>query len=406
MSLLQMSISAGLLIAVIAVIRMVALNRLPKTMFLALWGVVLLRLLVPAAIPIALPINANIAVISIAETVAPTVSVSSEIADSIQSQSRYIAAVIWAVGMVFAFIFFAVIYIKNHKKLRFATRLNHNKFLTDWLSDNKLRRPITIMVSDRINTPLAVGIFRHKIILPRSMDMENTQLLNYVLSHEYHHIKRFDALWKLLLVFALCVHWFNPLVWVMFVLVNRDLELTCDETVIRRYGIGTRTDYAYTLIHLAETQKNFTPLYNGFNKNATEERIISIMKTKKKSLASVLVACMFTAVLTACGMVSFSAAEASMESEFLPEVLATVEYGVVAASIKPPSNQYYAAAYVDQTFELSANIVVNDTGGSAIIVNIQSDNMVTSGQIILEGRLAVLEQDSYTIEILPLRTTP
>jgi hypothetical protein len=140
--------------------------------------------------------------------------------------------------------------------------------------------------------------------------MSDKQLLNYVLTHEYYHIKRFDSLWKLLFVFALCVHWFNPMAWVMFVLVNRDLELTCDEMVIRRFGTEIKTAYAYSLIGMAEQRSRFTILYNGFSKNAAEERIISIMKTKKLSFISVISAIVLVFVLTA-GAMATSAANAA-----------------------------------------------------------------------------------------------
>ena len=96
--------------------------------------------------------------------------------------------------------------------------------------------------------------------------------------HEYVHIQRWDALWKLLFALALCIHWFNPLVWLMFVLANRDLELTCDERVIRHFGAGTKQNYAHSLIRMAEQRSKFAPLYSGFSKHVAAERIESIMK--------------------------------------------------------------------------------------------------------------------------------
>jgi hypothetical protein len=83
----------------------------------------------------------------------------------------------------------------------------------------------------------------------------------------------------------------------MFILANRDLELSCDEMVINRFGAETRTAYAYTIIGMAEQRNKFTPLYNGFSKNATEERIVSIMKVKKTSLVSLISACFMVSVL-------------------------------------------------------------------------------------------------------------
>jgi hypothetical protein len=179
--------------------------------------------------------------------------------------------------------------------------------LNDWIENHKLLRPISIMQSDRIKTPIAVGIIKPRIILPKSMNMDDKQLLSYVLAHEYYHIKRYDAVWKLLSAFVLCIHWFNPMVCVMFVLVNRDLELTCDERVIRHFGTKIKTAYAYSLIDMEEKQKKFTPLYNGFSKNAAEERIVSIMKIKRHSVLTIVIA----ALLVAGATTAFAAATAS-----------------------------------------------------------------------------------------------
>ena len=319
MSILQMSIIAGALVTAVVLIRAVALNRLPKKMFLVLWGVVLVRLLVPVAIPINIDIGNN-AIGSIAEWVLPNSSAyllvgnvtpnpamdfsgipgiaTEQTAETPQGAVFWIApTIIWLVGMVAAFIFFAVIFIKNHRTLRFATLIKDNDFLYKWLAEHRHIRPIAIMQSDRITSPFAIGVIKPRIILPKSMDMNDRQLLDYVLAHEYFHIKRFDAFWKMLLLLAVCVHWFNPFVWVMFVLANRDLELTCDEAVIRRFGATTKKAYAYMLISMAKQKGKFAPLYSGFSKNAVQERIVSIMKVKKSSVISVALAVVLVAML-------------------------------------------------------------------------------------------------------------
>jgi len=92
------------------------------------------------------------------------------------------------------------------------------------------------------------------------------------------------------LIAVLCVHWFNPLVWAMYILANRDIELSCDEAVVRLFGENTRAAYARTLISMEETRSGLTPLCNNFNKNAIEERITAIMKMKKTSMFSLVLA--------------------------------------------------------------------------------------------------------------------
>ncbi len=123
------------------------------------------------------------------------------------------------------------------------------------------------------------------------------------MAHEYVHIRRFDSITKLVLIAALCVHWFNPFVWVMYVLANRDIELSCDEAVVRLFGETTKAAYARVLISMEETRSGLNPLCNNFSKNAIEERVTAIMKIKKSSifslvLASALVVCVTTAFAT------------------------------------------------------------------------------------------------------------
>jgi beta-lactamase regulating signal transducer with metallopeptidase domain len=225
MNILQMSITAGLLIIAVIIIRAVALNKLPKKMFLVLWGVAVFRLLVPVSIP--LPFN----VPSIYDVLFPATVEQPVIENPLNTGTTFpiimpeavgqvpettqpfsIATTIWLLGMLAAFIFFAVVYFKNHRELRFAILIRDNDYLNKWLTEHKTKRSLSILQSDRITTPIAVGIFNPRIILPSSMALDDTQLLDYVLAHEYYHIKRHDALLKILFAFTLCVHWFNPLV--------------------------------------------------------------------------------------------------------------------------------------------------------------------------------------------------
>ena len=383
MSITQMSISAGLLVIAIVLIRAVALNRLPKTMFLALWGVALCRLLIPVSIPLGmgvynpvgelvkrispdktsltlhipptaenvLPVNEQAAIAAAAAGTTQTVEAEPE-----QTFNMSPRTIIWLVGMFAVFALLTVIYLKTHRKLRFALPIRDNDFLNGWLKDHRLLRPIAIMQSDRITVPAAVGLLKPRIVLPKYMDMSDKQLLSYVLAHEYCHIKRFDALWKLLLGIALCVHWFNPLVWIIFILANRDMELTCDEMVLRRFGAKTKTDYAYSIIGMFEQRSGFALLHSGFSKNAVEERIESIMKMKKASFVSVFSAFVVVSALTA-GVLTVSASSTA-ESEAEAENLAW-EYRPKPKAKPIPSN------YVDSA-DYQANITAVEAQGIAL----------------------------------------
>ena len=114
----------------------------------------------------------------------------------------------------------------------------------------------------RISSPLTFGVLRPVILVPKKTDWTDETALRYVLEHEFVHIQRFDVLSKLLLIAAVCVHRFNPLVWVMYVLANRDLELSCDETVLRRFGGDVRAAYARVLIRM-EAARSGTAVETG-----------------------------------------------------------------------------------------------------------------------------------------------
>ena len=97
---------------------------------------------------------------------------------------------------------------------------------------------------------LTYGVFHPVILMPKQTDWKNINQLRYIFSHEYVHIYRFDTIAKLIATYALCIHWFNPLVWVMYILFNRDIELACDESVIRQFGDKSKSAYSLMLISI------------------------------------------------------------------------------------------------------------------------------------------------------------
>lgn len=165
-----------------------------------------------------------------------------------------------------------------------------NEFVRQWLAEHPLRRKITIRQSGAVRSPLTFGILHPVILMPKKTNWEDGDALRYVLAHEFVHIRRFDAVTKLLLTVAVCLHWFNPLVWTMYTLANRDIELSCDEAVIRQFGRDTRAAYAMTLIRMEEVNSGFAPLGSYFSKNPMEERITAIMKMKKTTLTTLALA--------------------------------------------------------------------------------------------------------------------
>ena len=372
MSLVQMSLSAALMIVAIIILRALTIERFPKKTFLVLWWIALLRLLIPFSIPSVMSIYSWISpdvpkavhqeVQEITEsqsTSEPVLEIPSEVLQNASPQEDAVSAVpeqtrsevvknstqfemtpildtdieyvevkpsksfseiffdmlpvIWGIGIGVIAAFFGINYWKGVREFRMSLPVE-NEFVDEWLSSHQLRRNITIRQYDCIHTPLTYGIFRPVILLPKESLKQPPSTLNFILTHEWVHIRRFDCVTKILLTAALCIHWMNPLVWVMYLLFNRDIELSCDETVLHLLGRNRRSDYALALIDMEEQKSGFASFASGFGRNAIEERIRAIMKMKKASLITILAA----VVVVACVSILFatSAKNNPIDTEF------------------------------------------------------------------------------------------
>ncbi|OUQ28487.1 hypothetical protein B5E77_01650 [Lachnoclostridium sp. An131] len=317
MSLIQMSFSGAVMILVIFAVRTAAINGLPKKLFILLWELVLLRLLVPFSIP---------SVISVYTFLERGLDAGNSPAQALQVPAAYLipqAAVegtggssgaqllqesvpgtpeapvwliLWLVGASACAIFFLVSYLRCYREFRTSLPV-HSEMAVRWLKRHPLRRTVRVRQSDRISAPLTYGVLKPVILLPKEMDLTESRQLEYILLHEYIHIRRLDSVRKMVMVSALCVHWFNPFVWLMYILFNRDMELACDESVVRKSGTTSRRDYAKTLISMEEKKSMALPLCNSFSQNAVRERITAIMKTKKVTIGIGIVCVLILAVV-------------------------------------------------------------------------------------------------------------
>ena len=314
MSLFQMSVAGGVLILFIVVIRALAIHRLPKTTFLALWMIAALRLLLPFSIPLTFNIHIGLDVFSdvvqelpsgnIASTLPGDSPPSYDIGTAVPSPvTEHISTfeILWLVGVLLLAIYFSISYFRSMRKFRMSIPDN-TPYIQNWLTAHQISRPLAVRSSDLISSPLTYGILHPVILLPKKLDRNDQVALKYVLTHEYVHIRRFDAITKILFAAVLCIHWFNPLVWVMYVLANRDIELSCDAWVIRMMGEKNRSSYALMLIKMEEKRSGMSALYSHFGKNAISERIEAIMKFKKTSI----LACAFALVLVVGATTAFA----------------------------------------------------------------------------------------------------
>ena len=339
MSLFQMSVAGGVLILFIVVIRALAIHRLPKTTFLALWMIAALRLLLPFSIPLPFNIHIGLDVFSdvvqelpsgnIASTLPGDSPPSYDIGTAVPSPAtEHISTfeILWLVGVLLLAIYFSISYFRSMRKFRMSIPDN-TPYIREWLTTHQITRSIEARSSDLISSPLTYGILHPVILLPKKLDRNDQAALKYVLTHEYVHIRRFDAITKILFAAVLCIHWFNPLVWVMYVLANRDMELSCDAWVIRMMGAKNRSSYALMLIKMEEKRSGMSALYSHFGKNAISERIEAIMKFKKTSI----LACTLALALIAGATTAFAAARTDDNMELMGLGFSTAEVGDMEA---------------------------------------------------------------------------
>ncbi len=292
MTLFEMSAAGAVLVGVTVLVRALILHRLPKGTLLLLWWLALARFLLPFSLPS--PVSAYTllgeasAVVSQTETAVFT-GVPAPLPEALPAVAEEptpvhapvpVLPLVWAAGAVGCALFFAVTAARCGKAFRSALPVERRE-VRDWLAAHPLRRRVQVRSSDRISAPLTYGLLRPVILLPENFAFQDGRLTGYVLTHEWVHIRRLDSLTKRLIIAAACLHWWNPMVWVLYVLFNRDLELSCDETVVRLHGAGTRADYARALIRMEEYKNGPAPFCSSFNRNAMEERILAIMKMKK-----------------------------------------------------------------------------------------------------------------------------
>ena len=177
---------------------------------------------------------------------------------------------IWLIGMAFMSSYFVASYIVLKRKLRFATRLRNN-----------------IFESEQVDSPFVFGIFCPKIYLPYNMAAKDRL---YILRHENYHIKRKDYIVKWFAFMLLAVYWFHPLVWAAYILMNRDMELSCDEYVLRDSAACARKEYSALILSFARQRGSFPSAALAFGKGNARKRIKNVLQYKKKTAFSVTVA--------------------------------------------------------------------------------------------------------------------
>lgn len=293
-----MSFTAGFVIVFVLIARLF-LKKSPKILSYALWGVVLFRLVFPfsfesmfSLLPVKInPISQDIvyAPIPTIDTGIPTIdrAVNSSLPAATPAASInpmqvwvFIGTLFWILGIIILLAYSIVSLIKLQKYLKNAVHERDNIYL-----------------AEHLETPFVMGIIRPKIYLSASLTAEEKK---YVLLHEEMHIRRFDHVIKIFSFFVLCLHWFNPLVWVSFFASGKDMEMSCDEAVIKELGSKVKKEYSASLLTLATGRRiiGSTPL--AFGEGDTKDRIKNVLNYKKPTFWIVLVTALLCVVAMFC----------------------------------------------------------------------------------------------------------
>lgn len=310
---LNMSLTASLVIVLVIAARFI-LRKSPKVFSYALWAVVLFRLLCPVSLPspvsllglLDAPVAQTEGITTTVEYIpyrvvetaaenlqpiqlpqntvvqAPTQSQQATVEPQREPLSTAeIITYIWLAGIVVMVIVGVGSYLRFRKHLTGAMQVKDNIYLVD-----------------HIDSAFVAGLIRPKVYLPSDIPLKQ---MGYIIAHEQYHIRRLDHVTKHLSFAALCIHWFNPFVWVAFILSGKDLEMSCDEAVIKRLGEGIRADYSASLLSLATGRRIIAGTPLAFGEGDTKGRINNMAKWKQpKKWVSIVSFILCFTILTAC----------------------------------------------------------------------------------------------------------
>ena len=371
LKIVNMSISACWIVIAIILLRIV-LKKAPKWINCVLWGIAGLRLVLPFSF------ESVFSLIPSAETITKTPDSPRPQIDSGVSaidnqingylQGNYfegvsrpmgnfvdittILAIVWVVGIVALLIYTLVSFLRLKNKIGTAVLLRDN-----------------IYQSEAVVSPFVLGIIKPKIYLPFNM---NVQDMEHVIAHEQAHIRRKDHLWKPLGFLILTLHWFNPMVWLGYVLLCRDIELACDEKVVKELNNEQRADYSQALLTCSVNRRMIAACPLAFGEVGVKDRVKSVLNYKKPAFWIIVVAIIVSIIVSVC---------------FLTNPLNSSVY-----------NSRYETGECLYSYVVSAD---KETKSNELVFDITSDGKVY--KIFGDGtteELGVLKESDYTAEEL------
>ena len=301
LKIINMSISASWLILAVLILRLV-LKKAPKWVNVLLWGIVAVRLICPLSFESALslipssetiPLDIEMAAKPTIDSGVPAInSVVNPVLSSFAPPQHVLTSanplqiwipilnIIWLIGVGALLLYTAVSYWRLCRKVDTAVRYKGN-----------------IFQSENVSSPFVLGIIKPRIYLPFNM---NGQDLEHVVAHEQAHIRRKDHWWKPLGFLLLTIHWFNPLMWLAYVLLCRDIEFACDEKVIKELGNEQRADYTQALVVCSVNRRMIAACPLAFGEVGVKDRVKSVMNYKKPAFWVIIIAVIICVGVAAC----------------------------------------------------------------------------------------------------------
>lgn len=354
LKIVNMSISASWLVLAVLVFRLV-LRKAPKWVHVLLWGIVAVRLLLPFSIESALSlipsaetipmniemekvpaINSGIPVLNSAVNPVMGQLLSPSPGDSANPLQIWVPvlAAVWGIGAACFVVYTAASYWCLRRKVDTAVLLHDN-----------------IFQSENVRSPFVLGIIKPRIYLPFRM---NAQDLEQVIAHEQAHIRRRDHWWKPLGFLLLTVYWFNPLMWLAYVLLCKDIELACDERVIKELGGQERADYTQALVSCSVDHRVVGACPLAFGEIGVKTRVKSVMNYKKPAFWAVVLAVAACVAVAVCFLTNpLSSVRNPWVQEYVPgtgNILGSVhkeKFESVSEDFAIGADQYGRAVFKD-----------------------------------------------------------
>ena len=358
LKLLNLSISASWLVLVVLALRLV-LKRAPKWVNVLLWGMVALRLMLPFSIESALSLIPSAETVS-PEVVqfdpAPTITSGVEFIDNAVNPSlsesfaaaplasvnplyvwTYLAGWVWLIGLAAMLAYALVSYLRLRRRVSASIPLREN-----------------IYVCDEVPSPFILGIVRPRIYLPSALDEAQR---GSVLSHERAHLARRDHWWKPLGFALLAVYWFNPLLWLAYTLLCRDIELACDERVLRGMDAGQIKDYSSALLACSVPRRMIAACPLAFGEVGVGARVKNALRYKKPAFWVVAVSVVVCTVVAVCFLTNPERATMKWAKSLRVEDVARIELHVMPQAI----DKQYKDLDTEEIAEAVA--LINKSGG-------------------------------------------